>query len=720
MKKKIILWISSVMLLLVLCTVLTEMQEMNGKVQAEEGQENAAWGEESMEAGTGENSDMREGEDSDVGTEENMEEEDMVTAPEVLYPEPDGKDGYYINCPEIKIVHKEKGWVTEYELLLPDGNKKAGILETADMQEEVFIVLSEMLEEGENILKVWMEETTGEEEKMEENGKAETDENETEKLFFREIHFLMDSTAPQFVKFTYDRAETGNILYANEPFEVFVESEDTGSGIAEICYKTDSGEAGTITGNKGSIVLNPGFSGRIEACSVDRAGNRSEKSISKAILCENISPMIQIQIEDGEQTWHSDPVSVSVDIWDQQLSAGIQSFKCYCDGKVIVQKMSERGEISLNQMSTNFIVDTAAKDGQGIPVVVEVVDWAGNFRTESRVIYYDSTAPGIHMKGVHDGMISGQKTDAVITAEDDNLLAFARFELWRTAPDGVKERIVEKTEHAEEFRENMESEWMIAMEEDGIYEIIAEAEDSAGNRTEESFRIVVDKTSPVIRYVNQMQGVYIPYFQWNYRADDMVEEFTEYTFEILLNGFPYSAGAKIREEGIKLLQVTAVDEAGNKASVEAVFVIDHTSPYISIYGVEEGEIYEGEAELSVSVDGGGEFLKEITVNGERMKLENTGQIFQKIFIEPGDYEVCILAEDLAGNQSERRILFSVVEKKVPAVKIIHSIEKILEKDAERGNQSEPEEEKRNVGIWLTAAILIGMGILIPYVRKRNS
>ena len=141
MKRRKILWISSIMWMLVLCFVLNEMQEMHGKVQAKAEQKKTARSEEDIE--------------------------DAVTEPEVLYPEPDGTNGYYITCPEIEIVHKEKGWVTRYELSMPDGAKKDEMLQLTDTQEEMSEVLSEMLEEGENILHVWMEAVTEEQEKTE-------------------------------------------------------------------------------------------------------------------------------------------------------------------------------------------------------------------------------------------------------------------------------------------------------------------------------------------------------------------------------------------------------------------------------------------------------------------------------------------------------------------------------------------------------------------------
>lgn len=121
----------------------------------------------------------------------------------------------------------------------------------------------------------------------------------------------------------------------------------------------------------------------------------------------------------------------------------------------------------------------------------------------------------------------------------------------------------------------------------------------------------------------------------------------------------------------------------------------------------------------MSVDGNGEFLKEITVNGERMKLENTGQIFQRSFTEQGDYEICILAEDLAGNLSEKRFRFSVEDKKVSAAKIVHSIEKILKKEPESESLSETVEGERHNYVWWLMTAFIGAGALILYFRKKN-
>lgn len=119
----------------------------------------------------------------------------------------------------------------------------------------------------------------------------------------------------------------------------------------------------------------------------------------------------------------------------------------------------------------------------------------------------------------------------------------------------------------------------------------------------------MDKTNPVIRYVDQMQGAYVPYFQWNYGKEEVVQDDTEYSYEIRLDGRFYNTGTRVEDEGVRMLQVEAVDAAGNKSTAEAIFQIDHTPPRIRIYDVENGTSYEEAAAVSISVDGKGNTSK---------------------------------------------------------------------------------------------------------------
>lgn len=46
-----------------------------------------------------------------------------------------------------------------------------------------------------------------------------------------------------------------------------------------------------------------------------------------------------------------------------------------------------------------------------------------------------------------------------------------------------------------------------------------------------------------------------------------------------------------------------------------------------------------------------------------MKLEADCQIFTRSFQEPGDYQILVRAEDLAGNQEQEQVTFRIEEEK---------------------------------------------------------
>ena len=136
-----------------------------------------------------------------------------------------------------------------------------------------------------------------------------------------------------------------------------------------ICYKTGDGTSGVLTGDSGSIVLNPGFRGQIEAYAVDKAGNQSEPELSVMLLCENQSPEILIEIEGSPDAWRSNPLRVNVKVTDPGLSAGIQCLKCYAGGEIAVHRENE-AQTGITSMEDGFTVDIPSEGGKGIPVEI--------------------------------------------------------------------------------------------------------------------------------------------------------------------------------------------------------------------------------------------------------------------------------------------------------------------------------------------------------------
>lgn len=490
----------------------------------------------------------------------------------------------------------------------------------------------------------------------------EPEDKEPEIVFEKEIRFQLDTKKPGKVRFSYDRAIRDGAILINEPVELTLKSEDHGSGMEAIYYKTGDGTTGVLPGDSGVITLTPEFQGTVEAYAADKAGNQSEPAVSEKILCENTPPEIWVEAEGGIDSWHSQPVKVHVKVKDDSLSSGLRNLKCYVGGEMIVNK--EYGfHTGEDSMEAGFPVDAPSENGEGIPVTVEVQDWAGNYDTQSCLIYIDNRVPDIQSEGIHDHMIAGAPIKGKMIIREENDLAFAKMEVWKITSDKKRELMDEKKTEPNPFSGPQEIQWDIALEKDGNYEIHLAAKDRAGNEISRSSQVILDQTNPVIRYVDQMQGVYVPYFQWNYGKEEVVQGETDYSYDIFLDGTFYTTGKKVTKEGVKMLQVRAVDAAGNESTAEAVFQIDHTPPVIRVWDVEDGSSYQDSTAVGISVDGKGEYLKEISINSEKMKLEADCQIFSQSFEEPGDYQIQVLAADLAGNQESEQITFRIEEQK---------------------------------------------------------
>lgn len=653
-----------------------------------------------------------------------------IIEPEIRYPEADGNQGYYKTCPDIYIFHRQADAVTRFEFLASDNTKKAGSLELMDGQTEECVYLeADNFKDGENILHVWMEKNPAKidesEDKIpEENDtgdnpvKNDLEKNDLEKedimqdknespdepeiVFEKEICFLLDTKKPDKVHFSYDKAIKDGAIFMNEPIELTVKSEDEGSGMEAIYYKTGDEAAKALTGSSGTIVLAPGFSGTVEAYAVDKAGNKSELSVSEKILCENTLPEIQIETESSIEMWHSDPVKIHVKVSDPFLSSGLRSLKCYVQGEVWVHKENDYNT-GVTDMEAGFTVDIPSEGGQGIPVIVEALDWAGNYHSESRQVYIDNTAPVIQSEGIHDNMIAGKSIKGKMIIQEENDLVSAKMEIWKITSAKKRELLDEKEIEPEPLSGSQKLEWDVSFDKDGTYEINLTAKDRAGHESSQNYQVILDQTNPVIRYVDQMQGAYVPYFQWNYGKEEVVQDETDYSYDIFLDGMFYTTGKRITKEGSKILQIKAVDAAGNESTAEAVFQIDHTPPKIRIYDVEDGSSYDDTAAVSISVDGKGEYLKEISINSEKMKLDANCQIFTQSFQEPENYQIQVLAEDLAGNQEKEQITFRIEEKKQLTGGVWKPITRIFRNVKEEPDQSEKQEaikQEKSPAVWI--------------------
>ena len=543
----------------------------------------------------------------------------------------------------------------------------------------------------------------------------------------------IDVTAPEKVKFQYSDFEEREKVISNEKVELILKSQDKESGVAFIYYEISDGREGKLEGTEGSLILEPEFRGTVNAYAVDQAGNQSEISTSKEIICESTTPEIVLDLH-GTEGWNWDFVPVSVEIQDQEISSGLQSVKCYVNHEVVINEQIDL-ENAVSLWNGEFTVDIVSLNGSGIPIVVETTDYAGNIQTASRLVYIDRSYPQIEISGSYDKMISGEGVIMEIVAADENILENGKIMVWRNPPKQERSLYIEQMqEQAVPCQKNESGEgcvWKLVLEEDGVYEVEVTVQDAAGHQQVLHQTLTVDRTNPIIRFIEQMHGTHIPYFQWNYDVSEMIEEFTEYQYQMTLNGRMYTSGTYVEEEGEKLLSVDVIDAAGNRSTANAVFYIDHTPPEIQAYQLKDGGIYEESAELNLEVGEPGAYLEGIFINSEKVNLTEDSQIFSQTLEEPGEYIVRARAKDLAGNKSELELKFRIEKRSLAAV-LFKPVKKLLSEEGNQEEQKEVQKEEqkketsdmeggkrgmpeRAMGILLFTGILSGVGIAGYYL-----
>lgn len=543
----------------------------------------------------------------------------------------------------------------------------------------------------------------------------------------------IDVTAPEKVEFQYSDFEEGEKVISNEKVELILKSQDKESEVAFIYYEISDGREGKLEGTEGSLILEPEFRGTVNAYAVDQAGNQSEISTSKEIICESTTPEIVLDLH-GTEGWNWDFVPVSVEIQDQEISSGLQSVKCYVNHEVVINEQIDL-ENAVSLWNGEFTVDIVSLNGSGIPIVVETTDYAGNIQTASRLVYIDRSYPQIEISGSYDKMISGEGVIMEIVAADENILENGKIMVWRNPPKQERSLYIEQMqEQAVPCQKNESGEgcvWQLVLEEDGVYEVEVTVQDAAGHQQVLHQTLTVDRTNPIIRFIEQMHGTHIPYFQWNYDVSEMIEEFTEYQYQMTLNGRMYTSGTYVEEEGEKLLSVEVIDAAGNRSTANAVFYIDHTPPEIQAYQLKDGGIYEESAELNLEVGEPGAYLEGVFINSEKINLTEDSQIFSQTLEEPGEYIVRARAKDLAGNKSELELKFCIEKRSLAAV-LFKPVKKLLSEEGNQKEQKEVQKEEqkketsdmedgkrgmpeRALGILIFTGILSGVGIAGYYL-----
>ncbi len=392
-----------------------------------------------------------------------------------------------------------------------------------------------------------------------------------------------------------------------------------------------------------------------------------EYDFSEDILIDTEVPQIILTAPEGFSTWYQKEAWIHVSIPETEPGSPLESVICYQGNQMIGKSKEEESD---------FLITQTSNSGNGVNVTVSVSDDAGNKTEKSVKLYIDNAPPSLQILGAGDYMITGQAVDITCQATDDNSIFACDSAITIETPEG---------ESIEEERTEWELEQRIGIYEqsffeDGIYHMSFSAEDAAGNISNQKLQFIIDQTDPLIGYVDELKGQYMKSFCWNYPADAFIKDFTSYTYQVLLDGYLYPIGSTVTTEGHHLFRVDVIDEAGNRASAQADFVIDHSPPEIKFLNIEDGGEYQLEKTIAVELADPTDHLEKVCVNGVKQEITGDHHTWQSEMTSPGTYYIEVTASDLAGNQSFEELSFEILPESTMLEKMVRPIKKVFEKE----------------------------------------
>lgn len=302
-------------------------------------------------------------------------------------------------------------------------------------------------------------------------------------------------------------------------------------------------ESGTTIGVDGFYTL--------VITAVDAAGNQAGETIDFVI--DSQPPLIQVSGVSEGQTF-TGPVVASWLIIDDWLAS--QTAKL--NGQAVSSPLSV-------QLSGNYVLDVTA------------VDQAGN-RSHTAVNFsLNNQGPLVYVTGVRDGDVVQGPVTVEYGSDDVDLVSIS------ATLDGAP------------FSSGS------VIQSENEYSLVVTAMDALSNQTVETLAFALDRTAPQITISGVAQGG-----QYNQAVSAHISSLDLHPLSLVsrLDGVSYVSGTAISVSGNHLLQVDAVDQAGNASQQQVSFSITQAgAPSISITGVENGNHYATSVTPTFEVSG---------------------------------------------------------------------------------------------------------------------
>ncbi len=328
---------------------------------------------------------------------------------------------------------------------------------------------------------------------------------------------------------------------------------DEVTGVEGIYIK--AGESDPVRAD--TIELRPPFKGRVEYWAIDNAGNISDKvCLGEDMIVDDEPPVIKMsagKVENEKLTIYAEA--------EDELS-GVESLDiCEGDKKLYSKKKDKAG--TENSGEGNISMDLSKLSYGEHTYKAVAKDRAGNISEGSfRLTKNDSVPPEIEIKGATDRTVYGESISLNIKAFDD------KDEVCKVTGD-----INEYSISGEYRGKNPIGEGIHTFDKSGIYILLINATDNAGNTSQKSIGFAIDKEAPSINGLEGLEGSSLKSFILE-KTKGIVTDDSPVRYDILLNGEKYD-GSRINSTGKYKLQIYAVDDLGNETVKNIGFNINN-------------------------------------------------------------------------------------------------------------------------------------------------
>lgn len=385
----------------------------------------------------------------------------------------------------------------------------------------------------------------------------------------------------------------------------------------------------------------------------DKAMNSADKFTQQKFTVDKTAPVIDVSFDNNSAkngNYYKADRTATIKITEHNFNSGSQyvNIPVTAEGATAPSVVGWSGSGDDHNATVSF-----NKDGK-YSFTVDYTDLAGNKAVQKKVdsFYIDKTAPEVEITGVADHQAYNGTVAPVVTYKDDNFTDDHDFRFTKININGKSEDTSKfdydtggngVTEFIYKYRDFAE-----VLENDGIYNFTVELSDKAGNSTSKSVTFSVNRFGSTFRTTDEPTKKLINNGYTNAEQDIVIEEInvtpltkhsvtlaksggnstelvenTDYKFTSSNNGNEwcksvYTVNKKnFSDEAAYTVTIMSVDKAKNtnnnrmansslstgqknKRECAISFVVDKTSPLVSITGIKDNELYK-EASKKVKI-----------------------------------------------------------------------------------------------------------------------